>query len=65
MPVMRAAMQKMYSQNPAFTANSPFLSDTYFRSSLIFAAVLVGAGLLVLLWQRSRFLHQAAAAAKP
>ena len=65
MPVMRAAMEKMYSQNPAFTANSPFLSDTYFRSSLIFAAVLVGAGLLVLLWQRSRFLHQAAAAAKP
>src|SRR5208282_6023821 len=66
-PTMRAAMEKMYSQNPAFTGDSPFLSDTYFRSSMIFAAVLVGAVLVVLLWQRSRFLDQAAvaAAAKP
>ena len=64
-PAMRAAMEKMYSQNPAFTPDSPFLSDTYFRSSMIFAAILVGAVLLVLLWQRSRFLLQAAAAAKP
>jgi hypothetical protein len=64
-PAMRATMEKMYSQNPAFTADSPFLSDTYFRSSLIFAAVLIGAVLLVLLWQRPRFLRQAAAAARP
>jgi hypothetical protein len=64
-PAMRAAMEKMYSQNTAFTADSPFLTDTYFRSSLIFAAVLIGAVLLVLLWQRSRFLRQAAAAARP
>jgi len=61
-PAMRAAMGKMYSQNPAFTSDSPFLTDTYFRSSLIFAAVLIGAVLLVLLWQRSRFLEAAAAA---
>jgi hypothetical protein len=61
-PAMRATMEKMYSQNPAFTGDNPFLSDTYFRSSLIFAAVLIGAVLLILLWQRSRFLEAAAAA---
>jgi|SRR5580704_5974268 hypothetical protein len=63
-PAMRVAMEKMYSQNPAFARGSLFLSDTYFRSSMIFATVFVGAALLVLLWQRSRFLEQAAAAAK-
>jgi hypothetical protein len=62
-PAMRAAMEKMYSQNPAFAGANPFLSDTYFRSSMIFATVLLGTVLFVLLWQRSRFLEQAAAAA--
>jgi hypothetical protein len=61
-PAMRAAMEKMYSQDPALVGSSPFLSDTYFRSGLILAAVFVGAVLAVLLWQRSRFLAQAAAA---
>jgi len=62
-PAMRAAIEKMYSQNPAFAEANPLLSDTYFRSSMILATVLVGAVLAVLLWQRSRFLEQAAAAA--
>lgn len=62
-PAMRAAMEKMYSQNPAFVGGNPFLSDTYFRPSLIFASVFVAAVLALLLWQRSRFLEQAAAAA--
>jgi hypothetical protein len=62
-PAMRAAMEKMYSQNPGFAGANPFLSDTYFRSSMIFATVLLGTVLFVLLWQRSRFLEQAAAAA--
>lgn len=62
-PAMRAAMEKMYSQNPAFAGANPFLSDTYFRSIMIFATVFGGAVLLVLLWQRSRFLEQAAEAA--
>jgi hypothetical protein len=61
-PAMRAAMEKMYSQNPAFVGGSPFLSDAYLRSSMILATVFVGAVLAVVLWQRSRFLEQAAAA---
>jgi hypothetical protein len=62
-PAIRAAMEKMYSQNPAWAGGNPFLSDTYLRSSMILAAVFVSAILVVLLWQRSRFLEQAAAAA--
>lgn len=61
-PLMRSAMQKMYSENPFLTADSPLLSDTYLRSTMIVASVFVFAVLAVLLWQRPRFLEQAAEA---
>jgi hypothetical protein len=62
-PAMRAAMEKMYSRNPAFVGGHAFLSDAYFRSSMILATALVAVVLSVLLGQRSRFLEQAAAGA--
>jgi hypothetical protein len=61
--VMRAAMASMAGQNPAFAGANPMLSDTYINSSMIFAVVFIVAALAVLLWQRARFLEQAAAAA--
>ncbi len=61
--VMRAAFEKMYSQNPAFARGNPFAWDSYFRFMMIFSALMIMAVLVVLLWQRSRFLEQAAAAA--
>lgn len=61
-PLMRSAMEKIYGENPLLTADSPFLSDTYLRSTLILAFVFVFAVLAILLWQRPRFLEQAAEA---
>jgi hypothetical protein len=61
-PAMRAMMEKIYSQNPAFASGSPFMSDAYFRSIMIFSSLVVSAILAVLLWQRPRFLEAAAAA---
>jgi len=61
--VMRAAIEKMYSRNPALAAGSPLMSDGYFRSMMILSTLMLVAVLTVLLWQRSRFLQQAAAAA--
>ena len=61
--VMRTAMASMGSQNPAFAGANPMLSDTYIKSSMIFAMVFIVATLAVLIWQRARFLEQAAAAA--
>ena len=60
--VMRTAMASMAGQNPAFAGANPMLSDTYIRSIMIFAVVFIVAALGVLLWQRARFLDQAAAA---
>lgn len=60
--VMRTAMASMAGQNPAFAGANPLLSDTYIKSSMIFAGVIIVAALAVLLWQRARFLDQAAAA---
>lgn len=62
-PVMRAAMGKMYAQNPGLAAGSPFMSDTYFRSFMLFSTLMIAVVLAVLLWQRPRFLEQAEAAA--
>jgi hypothetical protein len=61
--VMRATVEKMYSQNPAFAAGSPFMSDGYFRSMMLVSTLMIAAVLAILLWQRPRFLEQAAAAA--
>ena len=60
---MREAMEKMSSQYATFPHANPFFSDTYFRSvmifSLVFGAIIIG----LLVFLRSRFLEQAAAAA--
>lgn len=61
--VMRAAMERMYFQNPAVEAGSPFMSDSYFRSLMFFSTLMIALVLAVLLWQRPRFLEQAEAAA--
>jgi hypothetical protein len=60
--VMRTAMASMAGQNPAFAGANPMLSDTYIKSTMIFAMVFIVATLVVLMWQRARFLAQAAAA---
>lgn len=60
--VMRTAMASMAGQNPAFAGANPMLSDTYIKSTMIFAMVFILATLVVLMWQRARFLAQAAAA---
>jgi hypothetical protein len=61
---MRAAMAKVYSQNPLLAGTTPHFSDAYFRSLLILSTLLVAALLALLLWQRPRFLEQAAAASQ-
>lgn len=58
---MRAAVQKIYADNPMLTANSPFMTDGYFRSLMVFSTLLIGILLFVLVWQRPRFLEQAVA----
>lgn len=63
MRVMRTAMASMAGQNPAFARANPMFSDTYIKSSMIFAMVIIVVTLVVLIWQRGRFLEQAAAAA--
>jgi hypothetical protein len=64
LPTMRAAMAKVYSQNPFLAGTTPYFSDTYFRSIMIFGMVMIVVVLAIFLWQRPRFLEQAAAAAK-
>ncbi|MGC1485712.1 MAG: hypothetical protein WA789_18105 [Candidatus Acidiferrum sp.] len=61
--LMRAAIEKMYSQNPVLMSGSPFMSDSYFRSIMLLSTLMVAAVLAILIWQRPRFLVQAAAAA--
>jgi len=60
--VMRTAMASMTGQNPAFAGANPMLSDTYIKSTMIFAIIFIATTLVVLIWQRARFLDQAAAA---
>jgi hypothetical protein len=59
---MRDAIEKISIQYSAFPGGNPFLSDTYFRaamiSGLVFGAIIIG----LLVFLRSRFLEQAAAA---
>lgn len=63
-PTMRAAMQGMFEQNPAFSAGNSFFTDSYIRWSMAFGVVFCAAFVALLLFQRSRFLEAAAEAAK-
>lgn len=62
MPTMRAAIEKMSSQNPAFATGSPLMSDSYFRAIMVVTSLFVALLLAILLWQRSHFLEAASAA---
>ncbi len=60
---MREAMEKAASQYSAFPGGNPFFSDNYFRSAMIFGLVFGAIIIGLLVFLRSRFLEQAAAAA--
>lgn len=62
LPAMRAALEKMSSQNSAFAGENPVLSSGFFESIMVLTTLLAVVLLVILFWQRSRFLEAAAAA---
>ena len=59
----REAMEKMSTQYSGFPSNNPLLTDTTLQSGMIFGLVFGAIIIGLLLFLRSRFLEQAAAAA--
>jgi hypothetical protein len=59
---MGDAMEKMSGQSPTMPGGNPFLSVIYFRSILVLSVVFGGIIIGLLVFLRSRFLEQAAAA---
>jgi hypothetical protein len=61
---VQKAMEKMSSQYPEFPGGNPFLSANFIRPMMIFGLVFGGIVIGLLVFLRSRFLEQAAAAAE-
>jgi hypothetical protein len=61
--VMQDAMQRANPENPAFPGGNAFLTGTLFHTVMIFSLLFGAAIIALLLFYRSRFLEQAAAAA--